>query len=246
MTVLSPKICYQVISLVLICFLLADASFGQVDSPSSALQNFQQAQQALGESWNALVAQGATVEQVRAWQTQNATQLATLQQLAQQLATASAAASAGQPMALISEVEVPEDATPEMASFLTTRADLWNRMAQLHNQQVPDAPLVFRQQNGAEIQSLQQQAQVVAAQAAQVALPMPPPLQIPSNATPQMTSYLTAHDQLMRSQIELQNQYIGSDPAVKQAAMQQWYQQNAANVQQLQQLAQNLSTASSN
>jgi hypothetical protein len=255
MTILSRKINYRILSLVLICFLLLKTSFGQTPVVSqsapalpqpTALQGFQQQQQALAQSFSAMMAQGGTPQQMAAWQQQNASQLAALQQQAQQLAAASAAAWAGQPMPLISEVEVPEGATPEMANFLATRADLSNRAAQLHNQQTPNAPTVFQQQNGAELQAYQQQAQVIAAQSAPVTMPLPPPLQIPPNATPQMAAFLTARDQIIRSQIQMQNQYANADPATRQAALAQWQQQNAAQLQQLQTLAQNLSTTTTN
>jgi hypothetical protein len=50
----------------------------------------------------------------------------------------------------------------------------------------------------------------------------------------------------MRAQIQLQNQYVTATPAVRDAALQQWQQQNDALFQQLQQLAQNLSTSTTN
>jgi hypothetical protein len=168
--------------------------------------------------------------------------LAAQQQRAQQIATALSV----QPIPIISEVVIPEGASKEMADFLTTQADLSNRAAQLHNQQTPNADAVFQQQNAAALQAQQQRAQVMAAQSASVTLPMPPPLQIPPNATPQMAAFLTARDQLMRDQIQLQNQYATATPSAKQAAMQQWQQANAARTQQLQQLAQTLSSTPTN
>jgi hypothetical protein len=55
-----------------------------------------------------------------------------------------------------------------------------------------------------------------------------------------------AQDQLMRNRIQLQNQYLNADPSVRLAIMQQWRQANAARFEQLQQLAQNLSTTITN
>jgi hypothetical protein len=48
----------------------------------------------------------------------------------------------------------------------------------------------------------------------------------------------------MRAQITFSNQYVTATPAVREAAMAQWMQQNASQFQQLQALAQNLSQAS--
>jgi len=64
---------------------------------------------------------------------------------------------------------------------------------------------------------------------------------MPPNASPQMQAYLTARDQLMRADVAFENQHINDDPATKQAALQQWQQQNATQIQQLQQMAQTLS-----
>jgi hypothetical protein len=247
MTILSCKINYRILLLVLTCFLLVKTSFAQtpvgsrpapVPSQSSELQGFQQ-------------------------QTQNAAALAAQQQRAQDLATASAAAAMGQPMPLISEVEVPEGASQTMGDFLVARAGLMNARAQIHNQvaaqvagqnltpdqiaQIEQTEMAqFQQQQQAALQAQQQRAQTLAQESASQPQPMPPPLVIPPDATPQMAAFLTARDQLMRSQIQMQNQYANADPATRQAAMAQWQQQNAAQLQQLQTLAQNLSTSTTN
>ncbi len=213
---------------------------------SAELASFQQEQRALMQEKQALVAQGATKEQLEAWRKQNAARFAAQLQRANDMAAASAAAWAAHKIPIISEVTVPEGATQEMSDFLATRADLQNRMAQLHNAQVPHANAVFQQQNSAEIQAQAQRAQVIAAQTEIVARPAPPPLKVPPGATPQMQAFLTLRDQLMRASIAVRNQNISADTATRQAAMAQWRKQNAAQLQQMQTLATNLSSTATN
>jgi hypothetical protein len=224
---------------------------GQALSSSSAyqamLQNFLSSRQGLARQMETLIQQGATEQQMETWWQQNAVAIQNERQLAVNLA----AATPPQPLPIQSEVSIPEDATPEMSSYLVTRADLANKFAALYNQQIQsassdtDVVATFAQQNAAEIQTLQQQAQIVSAQSAQQTMPVPPPLVIPPGSTPQLAAFLTTRDQLMRSRIQLQNQYATADPATRQAALQQWQQQNATLIQQMQQQAQNLSQANS-
>ena len=210
-------------------------------------QTYQQEQRALAQEMQGLLAQGATPQQVQAWQAQNAVRLAAQQQRAQDMAAASLTAWMAHPLSMISEVQIPEGASPEMTDFLTTRADLHNRLAQLHNAQTPNADATFQQQNQAEIQAQTQRAAVIATQATpQAALPVPPPLVIPADATPQVRAYLVLSDQLMRERIALINQYVSSDPVTKNAALLQWQQQNADRFKQLQSLMSNLNPPTPN
>jgi anion-transporting ArsA/GET3 family ATPase len=214
-------------------------------------QAYQQEQNVLFQQQQALIAQGATPAQIEAWQQQNATQFAAQQQLALQMA----AEVPTRPMTLITSIEVPEGATPAMADFLTTRADLYNRYAQIYNAQLQPGPLTlalqtqiettFEDQNQAEQATEIQQAQTIAAESASQPVPVPPPLVIPANATREIAAFLTTRDHLIRSQIQVQNQYLSATPAQQQAAMDQWQEQNASLLQQYQQEAQTLATPSS-
>jgi hypothetical protein len=67
---------------------------------------------------------------------------------------------------------------------------------------------------------------------------------IPPNATPQMAAYLTTRNQMRLARFQLMKQYANADPAVKKAALQAWYKQNASQIAQLRQQAENLSQAS--
>jgi hypothetical protein len=115
-----------------------------------------------------------------------------------------------------------------------------NARAQIHNQLLNALPLevndaqisqmqqsevqLFQQQQGANVQLQAQRAQTLANESAQQPLPVPPPLVIPPGSTPQMVAFLTLRDQLMRWQIQLQNQYVTAAPAVRDVALQQWQQ----------------------
>jgi len=217
----------------------------------SILLTLRQDQFDLAGQMQVLTAQGATPEQIDTWLEQNAAQF----QAAQQVALALSAATPEEPLASITEIEIPDGATQELSDFLTTQGDLYNRYARLYNQQLasalggaagPDATDLFAQQNAAEIQGQQQRADVLAAQSEQQAIPVPPPLSLPVGIGAQMQAFLTLRDQLMRAEIKMHNQYVGSPAAAIDAAEQQWRQQNAASFQQLQQLAQNLSAGASN
>jgi hypothetical protein len=60
-----------------------------------------------------------------------------------------------------------------------------------------------------------------------------------------LQAFLVARNALASARAQLWNQYLTADPSVRQAAIQQWQQQNAAQIQQLSQLAQALSNPTS-
>lgn len=149
---------------------------------------------------------------------------------------------------------LPPNATPEMKEFMQNRQTLMQKMAELRQQNpnqnpngAPDPKLFaeFQQQNAALLQRQQELSQIIGRQQAKNPIPTPPPLQIPPNASPQLKTYLTDRDQLMRDQIAFMNQHRTDEPAARQAAMQQWRQQNTARFQQLQQESQALAQTTS-
>jgi hypothetical protein len=218
-------------------------------APSPLLLQFEQTQQTIGQQLAQLMAQGATSAQLTFWINQNQSLLQAQQTRALQLG----AISAAQPLPYVTSVTIPEDASQDLEDFLTTRATLANDFAQIHNQLLQQGAVsaatestLFQQQAGATLQAQAQLAQKIAAEQVPQPLPVPPPLNLPPNASPQLAAFLTARDQLMRNGIALFNQYVTATPAVRQAALQQWEQQNAAQIQQVQQLAQNLSNSSTN
>lgn len=150
---------------------------------------------------------------------------------------------------------LPANATPEMKEFLENRAKLVANMSQLRQQNpngpngAPDPKIMaqFQEQNKDLLARQRELAQKISEQQMKNPLPEPSPLQIPPNATPQMKSYLTDRDALMRDQVAFMNQHRTDEPSKRQAEMQQWRQQNASRFQQLQQeaqaMAQNNATA---
>jgi hypothetical protein len=242
---------------------------GSADTLTDPLTEFQQQRQALFQQWQTLVSQGANDQQLQAWQQQNAPQFQALQQMAQALA----AQSALEPMPLIQQVNIPPNASgiPANASgipsnlsgtlgdFLTAQAGLANAYAQIHNQLLQALPSevtqqqvtamqqqeaqTFQQQNAADLQLQAQRAQALAAESASQPLPVPGPPVIPPGASPQLQAFLTARNALASDRAQLWNQYLTADPATRDAAMQQWQQQNAGSLQQLRALAQELSNS---
>ena len=143
------------------------------------------------------------------------------------------------------QANIPANATPEMKEFMANRQTLMEKMSELRRQNpgangAPDPKLFaqFQQENATLLQRQKELSQIISEQQAKNPMPEPPPLQIPPNASPQLKNYLTDRDQLMRDQIAFMNQHRTDEPAARQAAMQQWRQQNATRFQQLQQEAQ--------
>ena len=235
----------------------------QVQSVSpvpAKVASYLQQQAALSQQEQALVAQGATEQQLEAWYQQNASAFAALQQQAADMGTTSALRLGP----TIAQPNLPAGASQTLSDFLTTQAALVNARAQIHNQIVQQATTsgqsltlaqvsqmeqqqeqLFQQQHDSDLQLQVQRAQTLASVSAQNAVPVPGPSVVPPNATPQMVAYLTVRDQLAHDEAQFRNQFVTATPAVRDAAIQQWHQQNLARFQQLQQLAQNLSPVNS-
>jgi hypothetical protein len=139
---------------------------------------------------------------------------------------------------------IPSEASPEMKEFLQNRIVLEGKMAQLRQGSShglsPEALAKFRQENANLLTRQSQLAQIIAREQIQRPLIMPPPLQIPPNASPQLQAYLRAEDGLTRDRIMFLNQHRNDDLTTRQAAMQKWRQQNESRYQQLEQMAQAL------
>jgi len=87
-------------------------------------------QLSLVQQQSTLIAQGETADQLSAWVQQDAVQFQFQVQSAQTLS----AYSEAQPMTLFSDLEIPADASDNLATLLTTQAELYNDLAQIHNQ----------------------------------------------------------------------------------------------------------------
>lgn len=150
---------------------------------------------------------------------------------------------------------LPANATPEMKEFLQNRQTLMEKMAELRQQNPNGAPNAntfaqFQQQNAALLQRQHQLMGIISQQQGQNGaggpiMGVPGQTSVPANASPQLKAFLTDRNQLMQDQTAFLSQHQNDDPQVRQAAMQQWRQQNAARFQQLQQEALALGKATS-
>ena len=104
----------------------------------------------------------------------------------------------------------------------------------------------FQQQNAGDLHLQGQRAQALAAETASMPLPVPGAAVIPPNATPQLQAFLIARNALATSQAQTWNLYVAADPGVRDAAMQQWDQQNISQIEQLNVLAQSLANSTAN
>ena len=259
---------YRLIFLIIFTgFLLVKASYGQTtvgsqpapSHPQSAtLQMFLQEQGALVQEEQALMAQGATEQQIKEWRTKNASRLEAQQERAKDMAAESAVES----VPVVASPKIPANASPTLKNFLVTQTVLLNARAQIHNQLLQAMPSdvteeqiaqmqqkedqLFQQQHGEELQAQTQRAQILTQESRGTPLPVPGPTPIPPNATPQLAAFLTLSDQLMREEMQLHNQYLTATSTVRDAALEQWRQQNAARFEQMQTLAQSMSASTSN
>jgi hypothetical protein len=133
-----------------------------------------------------------------------------------------------------------------MQEFLKNRQELSQKMAEWRQQNPkaisdPKAMAQFQKDNADLIKRQRELAQKISAQHSQQPMPVPPPVNIPPNASADLKALLTARNELMRDQIAFMNEHQKDDPATRQAAMQKWRQDNASRFAQLQQLTQNLS-----
>jgi len=147
-------------------------------------------------------------------------------------------------------LQIQANASTQLQAYLTARDSLMRDEIAFTNQHLNDDAVTkaaalqqWRTQNATRIQNIQQLGQTLSDQQAKTLSPIPPPLQLPPNASPQLQAYLTARDQLARDEIAFTNQHLSDAPAVKEAAIQQWKTQNATRIQNLQQLAQAVSTS---
>jgi hypothetical protein len=208
----------------------------------AAMNAFQQEQQAITQEQQALLTSGASAQDIMAWNQKNA---ALFQDLAAKAKNLSVPPSM-RPWPLATGSQFPPDASPELKDFATTQADLSNKLAQFHNQRLQagivstqpgDEWTLFSQQNATELQTLQQQGKILVQKTVPQVLPIPSPSNPPAYLSPEQRAFIIAHDQIIREQTVLMNQYVAADAQTRAAAMQQWQHANAARLQQLKELA---------
>jgi len=162
----------------------------------------------------------------------------------------------------MNQANIPANASGALKDFLTMQASLANARAQIHNQLLQALPSgasqdqisqmrqqeeqIFQQQHAGDLQFQGKRGQTLAAESGLKPLPVPGPAVIPPNASRQLQAYLTARNTLMSAWVQLWNQYVTADPAIRQAALQQWQQQNAGRLEQLRAQARDLSNSTAN
>lgn len=225
-------------------------------APSATFVTFQQEQTALNEELDALVAQGATQDQIDAWQQQNAARFQAQVERAQEMS----ADAAKQPMTYVTEVAIPDGASQELVDLLVTGANLYNSFVEIHNELISDPTAsttdpdtlaqtevtLFQQQNGADLADQAGQVKVVTSQEAKKPLPVPQPFTVPAGTDAELAAFLTIKNQIERQDILLHNQYCAGATARVDAAILQWQNQHPALFQQMTQMAQDLAQPTQN
>ena len=210
---------------------------------SADMQAFQQQRQSLVSGFMALARQGATPDQIQAWQVQNAPLIAAQQKVAMAIGSS----QAPQPVKYITDVNIPSNANQTMSDLLTTQADLFNQFLQAHANQLQktktattSASADAYQPNSSTIQTQLARIQVIYNQAASQAVPMPPALVIPEGATTQMKAFFILRDKITRDRIAFNNQLVNDTPDQRVTEIQAWEKQNAGRIQNLQRLGASL------
>jgi hypothetical protein len=225
----------------------------QAPGSSTTLQTYQQELRALAHERQALVAGGATQGQMQAWRQQKAPQFQALLQLMQSLGQGPAL----HPLPVKRAVNIPNGASQTLTDYLMAQASLANAHAQIRNELLQGLPQnasheqitammqqvrkIFQQQYAGDLHGQAQRAQALGARLSSTPFRVPGPPVIPANSTPQLTAYLTARNALGRDRAQLLNQYLTATPTERQAAMEQWRQENASRFEQLRALADDLS-----
>jgi hypothetical protein len=193
---------------------------------------------------------------LESWDRQNAAQFSQQQQRAQSMATS----SASQPQLTNLKPNIPAGASPELKAYLTAQAALSNARAQLHNQLVGQAGqsltsaqmaavghqenVLFQQQNLALLNLQAQRSRALAGGLVPAMAASPAPLVIPPGASSQMAAFLKTRYQIRQGLAQLEKQYAHASQAEREAALENWYQQNAGQFALMRQQAQTFPGAS--
>ena len=217
-----------------------------------AILAFRQDQQALLQKESALIAQGATSEQLANWLQQNASQFSASNQRFEALSESQAP--------FLPLQRIPENASAAVKEFMQNQSVLADSLAQLQDRssnvssastsgaQTNDGsqdstqasdPVVaqWKEENASLLQRQEQLKQVIATEQAQEIAPTPPPSRIAPDASPLLRAYLALRDQLTLEKTQIANAYRSSDPATQAQVQIQWQQQNATRLVQLNQMA---------
>jgi hypothetical protein len=191
-----------------------------------------------------LLAGGATAQQMQVWYQQNLARFQAQQQSAVAFAGPQALKSSSQAITL----RIPADASPALTNYLNSQATLAaaSALATGTTRAVVSGSLISQTLNQAALQETStrmlqaQRAQAISNGLDQRLKTVPAVIVIPAGTSAPMAAFLTARNQMRRSLIQLENQYASATPAVRQAALEAWYKQNAPQLAQLKQQTQNL------
>jgi len=235
-------------------------AYGQSISPQTSpaddiLGAYRREQFALAQERQSLESRGATIKELAAWRQQNAARIQAQQERAKEMALDSEL----KPIGVVSQVTIPANASSTLEDFLVTQATLASARAQIHNELLQAMSSeaseedvkamrereseIFQEQHAKDMALQRQRAQLLAASAAPTDPDPPNMTRIPSNASPGLRAYLVARDEVIRSRAEFMRQYLHADPATREAAIEQWRQENAGRLKQWRELAENMSNA---
>ncbi len=228
-----------------------------MSTQGALLESYLREQSTLMGDRESLIAQGAPAIQLEVWYEQNLSLFRAQRQQAWQLS----AYSTAQPLESITDLVVPEGIPQTLEDLMVTSATLSNAFAQIHNQFLQGmgstscqaltragqkAENLFQLQNAEALKMQMVRAKALSAQSTPQLLEVPPPLTLPAGFSSQLQALLVFKDQIMRAEIQLHNQYASCTPEQRQAAIDQWEQQNSAQFAQLHQLAKNLAQSTQN
>jgi len=224
-------------------------SSAQTSGSQSPIAAYAQLHRRLAGQYRALIASGATGQQITSWLAQNTTGLG--------LQDAEAAAFGVQteltPFAGTLRTAPPPEVTGTLRDLLITQLSLAAARAQIHNQilqSLPSQParqdldaigpqqlFLMEQYHAADLQTQRNRAEYLTAQFESTAQRIPPLPRFPSGASPQIKAFMLARYALFRDRAELHNQLLNASPGQRMAAYKQWIATNASRLQQLHQLA---------
>jgi hypothetical protein len=164
-------------------------------------------------------------------------------------------------MHIVPWTTVPAHASPQLTDFLAEKVSIQNARAEIYNQLLQALPAdasqqqieavhqfaaqKLEQQHAGDFQRQVQRAQALNAES--VLQPVPAfPCLISPGASPELRSFLTARSALEISKAQAWNQHLNASAAERQAAMNEWEEENAGAISQLARLKQELATSTTN
>ena len=177
----------------------------------------------------------ARLKAMTEWYGKNAARVAAVGRAAEHVAATLPALEAK----IITAVQIPNDASPDLEEFLVERARMHNegiRIRQRLDADPAQAAAILEKWRADEAASAEKQRLHTAAVHAQMAdwvpdVPLHP--QIPLDASPALTEFLTDRHAILRERTEAQRQAEKTAPGTKEKAAAQWDAANKARLDRL-------------